>query len=307
MWTRPCFAVALALLTTYCARPSGPTPPQAPAQPTLRVFSFSAQQANPRADQRLGPQLAFVDPRVAPRGVLVVYLHGSGDPRVCGAFHHGAMLAGFGFHVFSPCYEAGYGIGNCDDDRSACRLEALDGVDHHPFVTVTRPNSAEQRVVDGLRYLHRQMPTGHWLQFLDGDRPRWNVIIASGISHGASSAAVLAQHRQVKRVVMLAGPLDRQQPWLAKPSRTPAERYYGFTHTADPQHAGHLEAFATLQIPGPAVSVDDNAPPYQGSHRLMSAAPTEDGHLAVERGHFSPKNAKTEAFLPAWQYLYGHH
>ena len=43
---------------------------------------------------------------------------------------------------------------------------------------------------------------------------------------------------------------------LALPPTTPIERYFGFTHTADAQHPGHLAAFATLMLVGEPTPVD---------------------------------------------------
>ena len=68
-----------------------------------RAFTFKANEADPGASKLLGTQQAFLDTRVAPRGVLVVHLHGSGEKVVCGYTDHGRLLASWGFHVFMPC------------------------------------------------------------------------------------------------------------------------------------------------------------------------------------------------------------
>ncbi len=275
------------------------------ADPQLYAFQFTPDKADGRASQALNTQLAFLDTRVAPLGKLVVYLHGAGTFETCGSRQHGAMLAGLGFHVFSPCYRSDYGVQNCGDDIAGCRLEAFEGKDHHPFINISRANSIEGRVIAGLALMQQLNPAGDWQYFLDGEDLRWEKIIISGISHGASSAGVIGKNRRVDRVVMLSGPLDTGQAWLTAPSLTPIDRFYGFTHADDRQHEGHLEAFEQLGMTGEPVLVDGAAPPFGGSHRLFSQAPTENGHRAMEASGPSPRVGDSYVYEAVWQYLYG--
>ncbi|MDC3961446.1 BPSS1187 family protein [Polyangium jinanense] len=282
-----------------------PGPSVDTTNPQLYKVSFKADQADAAATQALGTQLAHLDTRVTSRGQLVVYLHGAGAPSTCGSNAHGEVLAGLGFHVFGPCYLSDYGVGNCGDDIEGCRLEAFDGTDHHPFVDITPPDSLETRIVKGLAYLAEQNPQGDWTYFVDGDKPRWDKIVISGISHGASTSAVIGKHRLVHRVVSLSGPLDSNQAWLKAPSLTPIDRFYALTHTADSQHPGHLTSFEDLGLPGMPTSVDGAMPPYGDSHRLRSSAETSDGHVSTQAGGPSPKDADGNyVFLPVWIYLY---
>lgn len=286
----------------------GGTPDPGPdvdtSDPQLYETTFTPDEADAEATSVLGTQLAYLDTRVTPRGLLVVYLHGAGTPSTCGSTEHGKVLAGLGFHVISPCYSSGYGVGNCGDDIEGCRLEAFEGVDHHPFVDISPPDSIETRVARGLAYVQQQNPEGDWTYFVDGGAPKWSKIVISGISHGASSSGVIGIHRQVNRVVMLSGPLDSGQAWLDKTPLTPIDRFWGFSHTADGQHQGHLAAFEALGLPGAATSVDGSSPPYGGSHRLLTSAPTSDGHGSVQAGGSSPKDGADYVFMPVWQTLY---
>jgi hypothetical protein len=286
------------------AGPQGPNVDR--TEQTLYALDFSADDADPEASQSLGTQLAELDTRVAPLGKLVVYLHGAGEaaPEYCGSSAHGELLAGLGFHVFQPCYNSYYGVGNCGDDIEGCRLEAFEGVDHHAFIAIAPPDSIERRIVRGLVHLQTINPEGDWQFFLDGDQPRWSAIIISGISHGASSSGVIGLHRLVHRVVMLSGPLDTNQAWLEGESVTPRERFWGFSHTSDDQHTGHLASFETLELIGEATSVDDMAPPYGGSHRLITSAATGDGHGSTQAGGSSPQTAGDYLFAPVWRQLY---
>ncbi|MEM9462812.1 MAG: hypothetical protein AAGF11_52210 [Myxococcota bacterium] len=274
------------------------------SDPQLYDFEFSADEADPEATTHLATQLAHLDTQVPIRGRLVVFLHGAGTPSTCGSRAHGRMLAGRGFHVVSPCYASDYGVGNCGDDIGGCRLEAFEGVDHSPVIEITPPNSSERRVVRALQYLQAMHPGGDWQYYLDGELPRWDRIIITGSSHGASSSGVIGMHRLVDRVVMLSGPLDSGQAWLLGDPITPIERFWGFTHTGDGQHAGHLQAFEDLGLPGGPAVVDGAMPPYRGSHRLVTSAPTDNGHGSTTASGNSPMDGEDWVFQPVWDAMY---
>lgn len=283
---------------------SDPGPMVDVTDPQLYSITFKPNDADPAAKSKLGNQPAYLDTRVTPRGLLVVYLHGAGLPATCGSPAHEKELAALGFHVLGPCYSSDYGVANCDDDIEGCRLEAFEGIDHHKLIDIKPPDSIETRVAKGLTYLQSKNPKGDWTYYLDGDKPRWSKIIISGISHGASSAGLIGVYRKTDRVVMLSGPLDTNQAWLKKMPLTPANRFFGFTHTADGQHPGHLAAFESLGLPGKITTVDGAMPPYGDSHRLKTSAATTDGHSSVQAGGPSPKMGTEYVFKPVWNYLY---
>ncbi|MBL8936569.1 MAG: hypothetical protein JNM69_18570 [Archangium sp.] len=273
--------------------------------PQLYQFQFRPSAADPDAGRVDATQLAALDTRVAPRGQLVVYLHGAGVPTTCGSTTHNAMLASWGYHVVSPCYLSDYGVGNCGNDIGGCRLEAFDGVDRTTVIDVKPSESIEVRVVRMLERLATLNPQGDWSWFIVNGKPRWDAIVISGISHGASSAGIIGLHRQVARVVMLSGPLDTNQAWLSAPSLTPRDRFFGFTHQRDPQHPGHLAAFTTMMLPGAPANVDVVAPPYAASHRLFTNADAGDPHGSTQAGGASPRLPDGGArFLPVWETLY---
>ena len=266
--------------------------------PSLFQTSFTANSLDSKASHALGKQFAYLDTRVAPKGKLVVFLHGADDFANCGNGALGTLVAGWGFHWFAPCYMATYGVENCGNDIEGCRLEALEGTDHHPFVNISRSDSIEGRVVLGLKHLQEVNPGGDWQYFLDGDAPRWSDIVITGHSHGASSSGVVGVHRKVFRVVMLAGPYDPGQAWLSLTPMTARDRFYGFSHTGDSQHSGHLAAWQSLGLPGSPTKVDGAQPPYGSTHRLESSASVSDAHQSVGSGNIS-------GFVDAWRYLYG--
>jgi hypothetical protein len=289
--------------TTTEAQPTGPMVDL--SDPQLYTFSFTPDEADPAAALALGDELAQLDTTVPLQGRLVVYLHGAGAPEACGSYTHGVVLASMGFHVIHPCYVSDYGVNNCGDDIGGCRLEAFEGVDHHPYISIPPPDSIETRIIKMLEHLQAMHPGGDWAYFIDGGAPRWSQIVISGISHGASSSGVIGMNRAVDRVVMLSGPLDSGQAWLTGVPLTPIENFYALTHTADDQHPGHLESFLAMNLPGEPVDVDTTAPPYADSHRLVSSTPTDNGHVSTQAGGSSPKDGDLYVFEPVWRTMYG--
>ncbi|HEY0883002.1 MAG TPA: hypothetical protein VGD87_15785 [Archangium sp.] len=277
--------------------------------PQLYRFQFTAAAADPDAGMALGNQVAALDTRVEPKGLLVVYLHGAGAPTTCGSVAHADFLAARGFHVIGPCYVSNYGVGNCGADIGGCRLEAFDGVDRSTVISISRSDSIEGRVVKMLERLQTLNPKGDWRYFVVNGQPRWDRIIISGISHGASSAGVIAKVRPVVRAVMLSGPLDTGQAWLSASSVTPADRLWGFTHSVDPQHAGHLSAFGVLALPGTPQRIEAGASPWGGSHRLFTSVDAGNGdqsHSSTQAGSGSPRAADGGyRFGEAWDVMYG--
>lgn len=268
------------------------------SNPQLYQFSFSANTLDSQASRALGKQFGYLDTRVAPKGKLVIYLHGADDFANCGNGPLGTLVASWGFHWFAPCYVATYGVDNCTNDIEGCRLEAFDGSDHHSFVKIGRSDSIEERVILALKHLQTLNPQGDWQYFLDGNVPRWSDVIITGHSHGASSSGVIGVHRNVSRVVMLAGPYDPGQAWLSQTPMTPRDRFFGFSHASDSQHSGHLAAWQSLGLPGTPIRIDDAQSPYGGSHRLFSKASVSDAHGSVTSGNIA-------GFIDAWHYLYG--
>ncbi len=81
--------------------------------------------------------------------------------------------------------------------------------------------------------------------------------------------------------------------------------FHGFTHAADPQHAGHLASFQDLNVPGAPTSVDGASAPYGNSHRLQSSATVTDGHGSTTPGGASPKVAGAYVYAPVWATMFG--
>lgn len=318
---RPAALLALAAAAACAqqrARPVGEPPaPAAPAEHVLRPEAL-----DPTADRWLEDQYATLDPRAEAAGKLVVYLVGA-NGKPSGSRTMLRELAAMGFHAVAPHYANDYGITRvCAPDRDPdedchgkVRREAFEGRDLSPHITVSRPNSAEGRVARMLAHLDRAQPRAGWGRFLDGEQPRWNEILVAGHSHGASTAGLVGKIRQVHRVVMLSGPFDNRRgepaPWTRLPPATSLDRFYGFSHRDEDQHPGHLRDWEAMGLAalGAPLLVDEAAPPFSGSHQLITAiaaTPGKNPHGVTVAGGASPRGPDGAWRLgPVWRHLFG--
>ena len=261
-------------------------------------------------------QHATVDTRVAPRGRLVVWLMG----------HNEALfdrLAGYGLHAIQVHYaNKWFGLipGAARDDGTTLgrmRLEATTGEDASPLAAIAPPDGMAGRAYRFVRWLAQEHPGGRWEQYLapDGNDLAWDRVIVSGSSHGATSAARFAVHRRVDRVVMFCGPRDQYETWPGFPSATPANRFFGFSHTLDTGWTGnhYCRSWQMLGLAafGPVTDVDDVAPPYGNSRRLVThfdvGGDTKRAHSSVTPGRAAAKDAAGQFRHEAvWRYLFTH-
>jgi acetyl esterase/lipase len=88
--------------------------------------------------------------------------------------------------------------------------------------------------------------------------PNWNRIALAGQSQGAGMAAYIAKKEVLARVILFSSPWDfvtakgklqMMAPWLATPSTTPLERWFGGYHQRENEATLLAKAFATLRIP----------------------------------------------------------
>ena len=278
-------------------------------------------ETDPAIDNWLEDHYAYRDFRVPAQGALVVYLAGaSGTPS--GTVAMLKELASYGFPVVGLRYCNDYAIVdicNADPDpdcHGKLRLEALDGQDHHPAISVSLPNGIDNRLPRLLAYLQRRWPGEGWGAYLDGERARWGKIIVAGISHGASAAGRIGKARPVARAVMLSGPYDSKAgvpaAWTSStPAATAPAGFFGFSHTQDTQSPQHLKDFVSLGLGalGAVQPVDAAKAPYNQSHQLTTSVMAKDAataHSSTQAGGASPKAADgTPAYRPVWRYLFG--
>lgn len=119
------------------------------------------------------------------------------------------------------------------------------------------------RLVALLRALDKAAPAEGWGGYLDGDRPRWDRIVVSGLSQGAGMAAYMAKQHAVRRVVLFSSPWDftmpgrRLAPWIGQPSATPPARWFAEYHRRENTADLLASSYRLLQIPADHVLVFD--------------------------------------------------
>ncbi len=262
-------------------------------------------------------QHATVDTRAASRGELVIWLMG----------HNGGLferVSDYGLHAIQVHYANGwfgklYGGEPPKDDLflSKIRLEAATGQDFSEAVSIPEPDGIMERSHQFVRWLDKENPQGNWSQFFakDGKGLDWDKVILAGISHGSTTAARFAKHQKVARVVMFSGPRDQFEVWQKLPSATPPERFFGFTHVLDSGWTGdhYCRSWQLLGLHdfGPVINIDQTAPPYGNSRRLVTNADVEGdpgrAHNAPVPGGNSPKGPDGKfLYGDVWQHLFTH-
>jgi hypothetical protein len=259
---------------------------------------------------------AVRDPRVPPRGKLVIWLMGY-NPQLF------ERVAGYGYHAIQVHYankwfsKMSKTALNDGVSLGKMRLEAATGDDYSPLVALRKPDGMMERAHQFVKWLAKEHPEGKWGQFLtqDGSGLRWDLITMAGSSHGSTTAARFAIHQRVDRVVMFCGPRDQTESWQGFPSATPSERFFGFSHVLDGGWTGdhYCRSWQMLGLNkyGPIVDVDKTPPPFLNSRRLVTACDVKNdakrAHSSVVPGNAACKNAAGQYVHEAvWRYLFTH-
>ena len=196
-----------------------------------------------------------------------------------------------GFHVFGVAYDAWTPV---FPPKNAAwsgdvRREEFDGMDHtggqmglHP------PDGVATRVKMGLAWLQKNYPQEAWGYFLAADGSvRWQDVVFTGYSHGASTAARFGYLVGAARVVSSAGPRDSTcnslacnngevvASWFTETPATPITQFYAISGAGDGQHTQHLFAWQKMGLPGTPQEADGSQPPYT-THRFTSASAGHD-------------------------------
>lgn len=260
---------------------------------------------------------ASVDTRVPARGKLVIWLMGYNKELF-------DRLAGYGLHSIQVHYANGWFgklySGPPPRDEfflSNIRLEAATGVDASKAVDIPKPDSIAERSYQFVKWLDRENPAGGWKQFLtrDGKSLQWDKVILAGISHGSTTAARMAKQVRVDRVVLFSGPRDNFETWQKLPSATPANRIFAFSHVLDDgwigDHYRRSWQLMDLQKCGPIVTVDESAPPFGNTRRLITTGDVKGdhnrAHNCVMPGGAAIKDAAGKPIHEeVWRYLFLH-
>ncbi|SKB05148.1 hypothetical protein SAMN02745166_04186 [Prosthecobacter debontii] len=284
--------------------------PRAKEHPEID-FVFTDKKGKPQDLEH-----ASVDTRVKPQGKLVIWLMGHSAPLF-------ERLNGYGLHAIQVHYaNKWFGIipaARRDDGKTLgdIRLEAATGEDHSDLCAIPKPDGMMERAFQLVKWLSKENPQGKWQQFINakGDGLDWDKVIVSGASHGATTSARFAKHQKVDRVVCFCGPRDQLESWQSLPSATPGNRIFAFSHVLDSGWTGdhYCRSWEMMGLNqyGPIVNVDEAAPPYANTRRLITdfdvKGDAKRAHGLVTPGGSSAKGPEGKFLHEAvWNYLFNH-
>jgi acetyl esterase/lipase len=150
-----------------------------------------------------------------------------------------------------------------------------------------------------LRVLDASAPGEGWGGYLDGDQPRWDRIVVSGLSQGAGMAAYIAREHTVHRVVLFSSPWDftgriaqgQLARWIDGTGATPPARWWAEYHRRENTADVLKVSYAKLGIPVDHVlAFDRGLPP--------NIAPGG-------QNPFHGSTVRNTDYLPQWRTLYG--
>ncbi|TSC77493.1 MAG: polyhydroxybutyrate depolymerase [Parcubacteria group bacterium Gr01-1014_33] len=263
-----------------------------------------------------GDHMVFLPSVFPQQGKLFVFFPGTGGmPKHTTYINQTA--ASVGYHAIDLAYindlSAKQGCArspnpNCKENM---RMEIITGTDTSPVVDVNRANSIENRLIKLLEYLIRTRPAAEgWGAFVSSSNVRWDLVVAAGHSQGAGHAAMLGKTRLLDRAVMFAG--TEPAAWTTEPFITPAERFYGFVHTADPlSYPESVTSWQNIGLPGTETSVDNATPPFNNAHKLLTSSARREcsggnAHGCILTDPKTPLDAQgVPIFQEVWKYLIG--
>lgn len=271
---------------------TGTDGPNVTAPKARHEHTFRAKDADAAVSFNDNSEVAVVDNRAATlMGKLVLPFGGLGTNS--GTLDAGGeFCARRGFHVLGVAAFQDYDVlSNGADFFGDARRSVFEGVLYthagdFANVKLTPADGVVRRTQKALELLQSKYPDEGWGYFLGSDGSvRWSDVIFSGFSHGGSNAARFAFLVGVWRVVSLSAPRENTctrldlancgglvATWLNETSKTPMDRFFALSGTADDQHLQHLFAMEKTGYTGAATSVEGAQAPYGNSHRLMANA-----------------------------------
>ncbi len=228
------------------------------------------------------PNYVLTSTRAKPNGQLLLFMPGTGgEPPGPKAFL--AAAADAGYHVISLEYNDDISVAVfCPKRPSPACSEAFRRMrlyGNRKFGDATVDNipaeSIVNRLIKLLQYLDSNHPGDGWGSFLENGRPNWQRIAVCGQSQGAGMAAFIAKEHLVARVILFSSPWDyfgrgegrELAPWLALPSKTPPERWFGGYHARENMARLLARSYAELKVPPDHIRVFNKDLP----ERLQSA------------------------------------
>ncbi len=277
--------------------------PWTPARMEQTVYLVKPSETDSRIGHFDEPHRVVFNREVGARAQLAVFLPGTGG-KPAAAARLLSVIADQGYRVIGLEYEDTPAViqvcprtpaANCSSEFRHWRIF---GIGAHPPIGGTGADSIVNRLTKLLVYLDGQHPGEGWGGYLAEGAPDWSRIVISGASQGAGMAAYIAKVTPVARVVLFSGPWDYYgfsrvlAPWLAAPSVTPPERWFGEYHKRENTAALISEAYGALHIPRSNIRVFDlDLPPAYRPRRTENPYHGSTIHLA--------------AYEPEWRFLFG--
>jgi hypothetical protein len=248
---------------------------------------------------------AAMDNTVTPLGKLVVDLGVSGAGFPAWVVHRGYHGVG---SAFGECAAPNLGAGR--DAVGNCRLNQEWGA----------VKAGVTAIVKGLAGTNPEEDWGYFLT-QDGTGVRWSDVAFMGVSHGATTAAVIGHLGEcVWRVVSSAGPRDNTcgkgpfvlpynpanppfdpncpvteiASWLDMPSKTPINRFYAIDGVGDGEYGDIMFNIERTKYPGQPVRFDVAGAVLMGTNRFISMG---GGHLDFVNSAPNVKPLNTDAVL----------
>ncbi|HEY0394211.1 MAG TPA: hypothetical protein VGD01_06920 [Candidatus Elarobacter sp.] len=305
--------------STAARGPAVPGPTPTPPPPPNAVRFVLPGVTDPAISNAFGAHLAVAPGRAA-GARLVVFLPGTNATpadysRIVG------IAADAGAHAIGLSYpDTSAILQDCGDDPDCylpIRLQKFDGVPRSPIDAVAPADAIVNRLTKLLLYLDAHFPSEGWGAFVGGGAPVWSSIIVGGHSQGAGEAATIGKVVRVARVAQFSGTVDAvvtgsgalaPATWVPSAGVTPAAAYYGFDHTADVFYDKIRIDWTALgqDAFGPAVAVESAAPPYGGSHDLITSLAVNAPHPSTAADGATPLDANgAPLFAPVWRYVFG--
>lgn len=285
---------------------------------------IAPQTTDANITTNLNNHYVSINRAVAPKNQLFVFFPGTGGV----AFNYlevNNTAADLGFHAVNLTYpnnEAVNDLCGAPNTNLDCygnvRLETKDGTDRTSLVSVSRPNSIENRLIKLLIYLRNQAPNDNWGQFLINDSTvNWSKIIISGHSQGGGHAGTIGRFHAVVRVVMFAamdfnGPTNSPANWISVPASTPnastPDKFWAFSHTRDEQVnytllSNRIWTAYGMNSFGAIVNIDSSAPPFNNTHSLTSNLECDNFHGCIVADARLVRQNGVPIFKPVWEYL----
>ena len=277
--------------TGCTASPLAPTAEISGTRVLMQIRPSQLSNCTTMADD---PHQVYVDQAVPAKGLLAVFLPGTGaSPAQYPSYLQRGSARGY--HVIGLTYVNSQAIGelcNAAAGDANCagkaREEVLTGRDTSSLISVPEADALQTRLLILLLYLAKHRSGEGWNQFINSDNGiAWNKISVGGHSQGAGHAAYIGKTRRVFRVGMYSGPSDwvnasNEPPnWFRLSPVTPASAFYGFIHSPDfianPVSSGTrvIDAWGSaglFSMSGTATDVSLVPTPYAASQRLLSRA-----------------------------------